>query len=77
MKLPSAKEILDKHGDWMQNPNGEYEIIDAMIEYAKQVLDYAAENAETKEYCSNPYDSNSCENVVDKESITQIKKELK
>jgi hypothetical protein len=35
-KYALPREILKKHGDWRDNPNGEIEILDAMNEYAKQ-----------------------------------------
>jgi len=48
-----------------------------MIKYAEQVLDYAAQEAETTEDCGNPYDPNDYFMVVDEQSILKIKKQLK
>jgi hypothetical protein len=79
--IPKADDILKKHaGDCLTvNGIGSRQFTEAMKEYARQVLDHAAEVAKTKlhipieEGCrmiTDAYD------VVDKQSILKIKDEL-
>lgn len=77
MTLPKAEDILNKHaGDCLTvNGLGSRQFTDAMKEYSRQVLDYAAENSKAF-LVAQPKDPANPIPVVDKQSILKIKDEL-
>tara|TARA_R110000772_G_scaffold264881_1_gene385788 strand:+ start:643 stop:891 length:249 start_codon:yes stop_codon:yes gene_type:complete len=82
MKLPIYKYVLECYlldcgYNWsVQLTNQEHRHV--AIEYGKQLLDYAAQEAELETVYENPVNpSMGSFEIVNKESITNIKKQIK